>query len=397
MGHITDLLQEYQDLFPTKFTEMKGILGDLGVMRIPLKEGAKPVKQHPYRLNPRYKEKVRQDLDKMIEDGIIEVVEEIEWVSPMVVQDKKAKDELLDNVGGQEVYSFIDGLSRYHQIRIHKEDRNKTTFAIEWGSFQYTVMPFGLKNAPAIFCRVVVAVLKEFIHKFVEVYFDDWTMFGLLKKHVEALRLMLAKCRQHHISLNLKKCIFCVPFGILLGHIVCRQGLMVDLAKIAIIVNLPPPNLVKQLCTTLCHTGYYRKFIKGYAQIIEPMEKLLKHDAKFEWTQECQCSLDILKEKMVTTPILVFPEWKLPFHVHVDASSIALGVILAQPGEGGLDHPIVFLSRKISSAERNHTTTEREGLAMVYVLQKFRHYLLGAHFKMFTNHSTLKYLVNKRC
>ena len=142
---------------------------------------------------------------------------------------------------------------------------------------------------------------------------------------------MLAKCRQHQISLNLKKCVFCVPFGTLLGHIVCKQGLMVDPAKIAIIVNLPPPNLVKQLRTTLCHTGYYRKFIKGYAKITVPMENLLKRDVKFKWTGECQQSLDILKERMVIAPILVFPDWKLPFHVHVDASSIALGVVLAQP------------------------------------------------------------------
>ena len=126
-------------------------------------------------------------------------------------------------------------------------------------------MPFGLKNAPAIFSRVVVAVFKEFIHKFLEVYFDDWTVYGLLKKHVEALRLMLAKCRQYQISLNLKKCIICVPFGVLLGHIVCRTGLMVDPVKIAIIVTLPPPNSVKQLRTRLEHTSYYRKFIKGYA------------------------------------------------------------------------------------------------------------------------------------
>ena len=165
---------------------------------------------------------------------------------------------------------------------------HKTTFSIEWGSFQYTVMPFGLKNAPAIFSRLVVVVFKEYIHKFVEVYFDDWTVFGLLKKNVGALRLMLAKCRQHQISLNLKKCIFCVPFGILLGHIVSRQGLMVDPAKIAIIVNLPPPNSVKQLRTTLDYTGYYKKIIKGYVKITTPMEKLLKHDVKFKWTQECQ-------------------------------------------------------------------------------------------------------------
>ena len=151
-------------------------------------------------------------------------------------------DEVLDNVGGQEVYSFTDGFSGYHQIRIHKDHRHKTIFATEWGSFQYIVMPFGPKNAPAIFSKVVVVVFKEYIHNFLEVYFDDWIVFGLLKKHMEAFRLMLAKCRKHQISLNLKRCIFCVPFGILLGHIVCRQGMMVDPAKIAIIINLPPPN-----------------------------------------------------------------------------------------------------------------------------------------------------------
>ena len=116
------------------------------------------------------------------------------------------------------------------------------------------------------------------------------------------------------------------------------------------------------------------------------MEKLLKCDAKYEWTKECQKSLDILKKKMVTMSILVFPDWKRPFHVHVDASSIDLGIILAQPGDGGIDHPIAFASRKFSSVDRNYTTTEREGLAMVYALQKFNHYLLGSHFKMFTVH-----------
>ena len=106
-------------------------------------------------------------------------------------------------------------------------------------------MPFGLKNAPTIFSRVVISAFKEYIHKFLEVYFDDWTIFGLVKYHITSLRLMLNKCRQHQISLNLKKCIFCAPFGILLGHVVCKQGLMMDPAKIAIIVNLPPLKSVK--------------------------------------------------------------------------------------------------------------------------------------------------------
>jgi hypothetical protein len=297
-------------------------------------------------------------------------------------------DEVLYNVGGQEVYSFTDGFSGYHQIRIAKEDRHKTTFAIEWGSYQYIVMPFRLKNAPTIFSRVVVEEFKEFLHKVLEAYFDDWTIFSLLQNYIECLRLMLDKCRQCQISLNLNKCILCSPFRVLLGHIVCKKGLLVDPSKIAIIVDLPPPTSVRQLRTGLGHNGYFRNFIKGYAQITTPMEKILKKDCHFHWSEECQQSFDTLKQKMVTAPILVFPDWSKEFHVHVNASSISLGA-------GYIDHPLAFASRKISTTEINYTTTEREGLAMVYALQKFRHYLLGDHFKMFTDHSALKYLVNK--
>jgi hypothetical protein len=174
-------------------------------------------------------------------------------------------DEVLDNVGGQEVYSFTDGFPRYHQIRIAKEDCHKTTFSIEWGSYQYTIMSFVLNNAPAIFSRVVVKAFKDFLHKFLEAYFDDWIVFNLLQNHIECLRLMLYKFRQCQISLNLNKCIFFSPFGVFLGHIVCKQGLFLDPSKISIIVDFPPPTLVKQLCTVLGDIGYYRKFIKGYA------------------------------------------------------------------------------------------------------------------------------------
>jgi hypothetical protein len=209
-------------------------------------------------------------------------------------------------------------------------------------------MSFGLKNAPAIFSRVVIAAFKEFIHQFLEVYLDDWTVYSFLKDHVEVLRLMLERCRQCQILLNIKKCIFGTSFGILLGHIVCKQGLLVDPSKIAVIVNLPPPKTVCQLRATLGHTGYYKKFIKGYAKITVLMEKLLRKDTKFQWNEDCQHGLDTLKENMVTTPILVFPDWEKTFHVHVDASAIALGAILAQPRARYLDHPITFTSRKLS-------------------------------------------------
>jgi len=122
-------------------------------------------------------------------------------------------DELLDNVGGQEAYSFTDGFFRYHQIKIALEDRSKTTFVTEWGCFQYTVILFGWKNAPMIFSCIVVVSFKEFIHKFLEVYFDDWTVFGLVKHHVPSLHVMSDTCQRYQIMLNVKKCMFCVPFG----------------------------------------------------------------------------------------------------------------------------------------------------------------------------------------
>jgi hypothetical protein len=171
--------------------------------------------------------------------------------------------------------------------------------------------------------------------------------------------------------------------------------LLVDPTKIAVIVNLPPPKLVCQLRETLGHTGYYKKFIKEYAQITVLMEKLLRKDNKFQWNEDCQHGLDTLKEKMVTAPILVFPYWEKTFHVHVDALAITLGGILVQLGSGELDHPIAFASRKLLESDRNYNTTEREGLDMVYALDKFRNYLLEKHFKMFTDHSSLKYLINK--
>jgi len=141
--------------------------------------------------------------------------------------------------------------------------------------------------------------------------------------------------------------------------------------KIVVIVNSKAPKNIKYFCTTLDHTGYYRKFIKAYAQITALMEKMLKKDVTFCSDEEFQTNLDILRNKMVTTPIMVFPDWKKEFHVHVDASYVVPGVMLAQPGEGNIDHLIAFASRKLSKVEKNYLSTECEGLAMVYVLQKF--------------------------
>jgi hypothetical protein len=141
----------------------------------------------------------------------------------------------------------------------------------------------------------VVTTFKEFIHKFLKCYLDDCIVFILLKYHIEVLRLILDRCRKSQISLNLKKRIFCVPFGILLGHVLCKKGLLVDPAKVAVIFDLQPPTSVKKLRETLSHIGYYRKFIKGYVHITTTIEKLLKKEAKFLWNEDYQKGLDTLK------------------------------------------------------------------------------------------------------
>ena len=132
-----------------------------------------------------------------------------------------------------------------------------------------------------------------------------------------------------------------------MGHVVCHDGILMDPDKILIIVNLPPPAIVKKLRMNLGHTGYYKKFITGYVEVITPMEKLLNKDVKFQWTEQCQEILDVPKNKMVTTPILNLPNWKKEFHVHVDVSSIALHIVLAQPDNGSINHPISFNSLKL--------------------------------------------------
>ena len=165
------------------------------------------------------------------------------------------------------MYSFTNGFSGYHQIRIAKEDYHKTTFVSEWDCFQYIVIPFGLKNAPAIFSWVVVAAFKYFIQKFLHVYMYVWKVYGMIRDHLENRQLMLERCQQHQITLNSNKCTFCAPFGILLGHIICKKRILVDPANIVLILSLLPPTNTKMLSATLGHTRYYRNFIYGYAAI----------------------------------------------------------------------------------------------------------------------------------
>ena len=184
----------------------------------------------------------------------------------------------------------------------------------------------------------------------------------MLKYHCKWIRLMLERCQQIQLSLNINKYIFLTPIGMLLGHIVCKEGIKVDFPKIKIILDLKPPVNPKQARVLLGYIGYYRKFIRYYSDMTYPLEELLREYQVFEWIEECNISFETLKRKLVKAPILRFPNWSTKFHVHIDASGLAIGAILTQLGDDGMDYPIVYSSRKLNKDERNYSTTETEAL-----------------------------------
>ena len=180
-----------------------------------------------------------------------------------------------------------------------------------------------------------------------------------------------------------------------IGHIISEKGIEVDKEKVDLISKLPPPTNVKTMRKFLGHAGFYRRFIQDFSKIAKPLYKLLKKDATFEWDSECQKRFEELKAYLTTASIVRAPNWKLPFEVMYDASDLAVGVVLRQRAEG--KPYVVYYARKtLNEAQRNYTTTEKELMAVIYALDKFHAYLLGAEIIIFTDHSALKYLLTKQ-
>ena len=183
--------------------------------------------------------------------------------------------------------------------------------------------------------------------------------------------------------------------GIVLGHVISEKGIEMDKAKIELISKLPSPTNVKTMRQFLGHAGFYRRFIQNFSKIAKPLYKLLEKDAKFEWDAECQQRFEELKVYLTTTPIVRAPNWQLPFEVMCDASDLAVGAVLGQRAEGK-PYVVYYASKTLNEAQRNYSTTEKELLAVVYALDKFRAYLIRYDIIIFTNHLALKYLLIKQ-
>ncbi|GKD25234.1 reverse transcriptase domain-containing protein [Tanacetum coccineum] len=297
---------------------------------------------------------------------------------------------MLERLAGNDYYCFLDGFSGYFQIPIDPKDQEKTTFTCPYGTFAYRRMPFGLCNAPGTFQRCMMAIFHDMIEKTMEVFMDDFSVFGnSFENCLSRVDKMLQRCEDTNLCLNWEKSHFMVKEGIVLGHKISKNGIEVDKAKVDVIAKLPHPTTVKGVRSFLGHAGFYRRFIKDFSKISRPMTHLLEKNTPFIFSDDCIQSFQTLKKKLSEAPILIAPDWDLPFELICDASDVAIGAVLGQRHEKHF-RPIHYASKTMNEAESRYTMTEKEMLAVVYAFEKFRSYLILNKSIVYTDHFALK-------
>nr|GEU68319.1 reverse transcriptase domain-containing protein [Tanacetum cinerariifolium] len=246
------------------------------------------------------------------------------------------------------------------------------------------------------FMRCMMAIFYDMIEKTMEVFMDDFLVFeDLFSSCLSHLDTMLQRCKDTNLVLNWEKCHLMVKEGIFLGHKISKNGLEVDQAKVDVIAKLPHPNTVKGVRIFLGHAGFYRRFIQDFSKITRPMTHLLEKETPFVFSKDCINAFKTLKKKLTEAPILVVPDWNLPFELMCDASDFAIGAVLGQRKTKHFQ-PIHYASKTMTEAQIHYTTTKKEMLAVVYAFEKFWPYLILSKSIMYTDHSTLKYLLSKQ-
>jgi len=224
---------------------------------------------------------------------------------------------------------------------------------------------------------------------------DDFSIFGKPSEVcLRNLDKVLARCEDTNLVVNWEKCHFLVREGIVLGHKVSKSGLEADKAKVEVIEKLPPSISVKGVRSFLGHAGFYRRFIKDFYKIARPMCSLLEKEVKFDFDERCLKAFEMLKRNLIEAPILIAPDWGLPFELMCDASDVAVGAVLGQR-KYKVFHSIYYVSKTLDSAQANYIVTEKEMLALVFAFDKFRSYLVSTKVIVYTDHAAIRYLFNK--
>jgi hypothetical protein len=280
-------------------------------------------------------------------------------------------DDLLDRLHGASYFTSIDLQSGYHQIRVSPEDIPKTAFRTRYGLYEFTVLPFGLTNAPATFQRLMNDLFREHLDDFVLVYLDDILIYSSTPEdHLRHVETVLAILRANRLHAKLSKCDFGKSQLSFLGHVVGKQGISVDPAKVDAVSKWPTPTNPSELRSFLGLANFYRRFVRNFGSIAAPLNELLHKDATWLWTPQHADAFTALKTALTEAPILSAPNFSEPFafKVTTDASDFAIGAVLTQ-GSGDTLRTIAYESRKPLPAERNYPTHERELLAIVHSLK----------------------------
>ncbi|GJU27782.1 reverse transcriptase domain-containing protein [Tanacetum coccineum] len=371
---LIEVLKSHKRAIAWKLSDIKGIDPEFCTHKILMEEDYEPTVQHQRRVNPKIHDVIKKEVEKLLDAGLIYPISDSPWVSPVHCVPKKGgmtvvkndendliptrlvtgwrvcidyrklneatrkdhfplpfMDQMLERLAGNQYYCFLDGFSGYFQIPIDPKDQEKTTFTCPYGTFAYRRMPFGLCNAPGTFQRCMMAIFHDMIEKTMEVFMDDFSVFGdSFSTCLSHLDKMLKRCEDTNLVLNWEKSHFMVKEGIVLGHKISKSGIEVDRAKVDVIAKLPHPTTVKGVRSFLGHAGFYRRFIQDFSKIARPMTHLLEKETPFFFSKECIESFNTLKRKLTEAPILIAPDWDLPFELMCDASDFAIGAVLGQ-------------------------------------------------------------------
>ena len=408
---LAEVITQYREVFPDVPSKTNLIEHDVDV------GDSAPIKQHPYRVSPMKKELLDKEVQYMLENDIIEESQS-NWSSPCIlvpkhdggfrfctdfrkVNDKTKSDsfpipriaDCIDQIGNAKFVSTFDMLKGYWQVPLTQRAREISAFVTPSGLYQYKVMPFGMKNAPATFQRMVNKLVRNIDG--CEGYIDDVVIFSdNWSDHIRQIERFFQIMREAKLTINLMKSEFGKATVKYLGHIV-GQGQVRPLdAKIQTIVKFPIPTSRKELARFLGTAGYYRNFCLNFSEIAAPLTNLLSKKVKFVWTDDYQLAFDKVKLLLQKSPVLKSPDYEKPFKLIIDSSDVGTGSVLVQEASDGLDHPVSYFSKKFLKYQKNYSVVEKETLGLVLALEHFDVYLGSTPFKIkvYTDHNPLTFL-----
>jgi RNase H-like domain found in reverse transcriptase/Reverse transcriptase (RNA-dependent DNA polymerase)/Integrase zinc binding domain/Integrase core domain/Zinc knuckle/Aspartyl protease len=412
LDQFSQLIQSNSSLFG-KLLDGRGT--DIVEHEIPTGNHA-PIAVKPYRAPVHMREVLTKEIDEMMKAGVISPSRS-PWSAPVVLVAKKDgstrvcidyrrlnaitnRDEyplpkvadIIDSLSvHSRVFSTLDLLAGFWQIKVHPRDRPKTAFSTESGHWEFNSMPFGLSNSPASFQRLMDIVLRA-VRDFTLCYIDDIVIFSdSFENHLLHLQKTFTLLQEAGLIIKPSKCQFLRARINFLGHVVSSGTVEPDPAKTAAIREWPIPQDQHSLQVALGLFNYYRKFVPAFSSIADPLNRLLRKNQRWEWTEEHQKSFDAIKLFLTSSPVLALPDFSKQFTVHCDASATGIGAVLTQVFDG-IDRVICYASKALNAAQKNYSATDRECLAIYWALNLWRPYLLGKKFVVVTDHSALKWL-----